>query len=206
MYEVETVKGRLERFTGLARPSTRKARSLIKKRKAQPKRFADAKPVPNNPALPFILYRGAVSLGDSEDDPAAVFECIFESNGWVGSWRNGIYDYEHYHPRTHEVLGIARGTARVRFGGKTGKSYRLKAGDVVILPADTGHKALEASDDLLVVGAYPRSGKYDEYKATPAKRVRAMAMIPKVRPPGKDPVYGKDGPMTRLWNRARRAA
>ena len=46
-------------------------------------------------------------------DPAAMFERLFETNGWGGSWRNGIYDYVHYHPRTHEVLGIARGRARV---------------------------------------------------------------------------------------------
>jgi uncharacterized protein YjlB len=65
-------------------------------------------------------------------DPAAVFERLFELNGWGGSWRNGIYDYVHYHPRTHEVLGIASGKARVRFGGDEGRSIALKAGDVVV--------------------------------------------------------------------------
>src|SRR5262249_7352803 len=49
--------------------------------------------------------------------------------------RNGIYNYAHYHSRTHEVLGVARGHARVRFGGERGKELRLKVGDVVVLPA-----------------------------------------------------------------------
>ncbi len=39
-------------------------------------------------------------------DPAAVWEAIFESNGWGDSWRGEIYDYLHYHSRIHEVLGI----------------------------------------------------------------------------------------------------
>jgi hypothetical protein len=61
---------------------------------------------------------GAVAL-DERPDPAAVIEDLFEANGWGGRWRNGIYDYVHYHSRIHEVLGIARGKGRVRFGGNT---------------------------------------------------------------------------------------
>src|SRR5262249_48780727 len=78
------------------------------------------------PKLPFILYRGPVSLADDRD-PAAVFEELFARNGWRGSWRNGIYDYLHYHSRTHEGLGVARGPARVRFGGARGKALYTKA-------------------------------------------------------------------------------
>jgi hypothetical protein len=40
------------------------------------------------------------------------------------------------------VLGIARGKGWVRFGGKTGRIFTLKAGDVAILPAGTGHPCL----------------------------------------------------------------
>jgi mannose-6-phosphate isomerase-like protein (cupin superfamily) len=68
-------------------------------------------------------------------DPAAVFEDLFESNGWRDSWRNGVYDYLHYHSRIHEVMGVARGTAVVQFGGRRGRKVRLKSGDVVALPA-----------------------------------------------------------------------
>ena len=156
--------------------------------------------VPNNPKLPFILYRGPVSLADDRD-PAAVFEELFARNGWRDSWRNGIYDYVHYHSRTHEVLGVARGHARVRFGGERGRKLHLKAGDVVVLPAGTGHQRLAASKDLLVVGAYPPFGSYDECRACAADHDRALTTISKVALPRKDPVYGHGGPLTRLWRR-----
>jgi uncharacterized protein YjlB len=134
-------------------------------------------------------------------DPAAVFERLFEENGWAGSWRNGIYDYVHYHPRTHEVLGVASGKARVRFGGDKGKMLALKAGDVVVLPAGTGHQALSASKNLVVVGAYPPQGKYEEYEGSLSEHGRALRMIPKVPLPKKDPLYGAGGPLRRLWAR-----
>jgi uncharacterized protein YjlB len=51
-----------------------------------------------------------------------VFEELFESNQWGDSWRDGLYDYVHYHSRIHEVLGIARGEGKVQFGGRRGAS------------------------------------------------------------------------------------
>jgi uncharacterized protein YjlB len=89
-----------------------------------------------------LVYRGAVSLPGNLD-PAAVMEDLFGENGWGDSWRNGIYDYVHYHSRIHEALGIARGQGKVRFGGNKGTTVQLKAGDVAILPAGTGHQCRE---------------------------------------------------------------
>jgi uncharacterized protein YjlB len=198
MYSFEAAKGKLERITGIGWPSARQAKKLIQKRRPQAIVFNNNGYVPNNPKFPFLHYRNVVSLTKAPD-PAAVFECLFKTNGWAGAWRNGIYDYIHFHPRTHEVLGVARGRARVRFGGTRGKTVSLRTGDVVILPAGTGHQALTVSKDLLVVGAYPVSGKYDEFRARPADHTKALRMIPKVRAPTKDPVFGKKGPLKRLW-------
>src|SRR6516165_11622809 len=77
--------------------------------------FADDGLVPNNPALPLVIYRGAIDVTHARD-PAALFEAAFARNGWAQSWRNGIYPFAHYHSMCHEVLGIARGAACVRFG------------------------------------------------------------------------------------------
>src|SRR5262247_4148774 len=115
MYVVESIKGALGRITGATRLAPRELKARLRRRKPQTVRFKDDGAVPNNP-LPFCLYRGAVALADSAD-PAAIFEQLFAANGWGDGWRNGIYDYLHYHSRIHEVLGVARGRARVRFGG-----------------------------------------------------------------------------------------
>lgn len=135
-------------------------------------------------------------------DPAAVIEDLFAVNGWLRSWRGEVYDYVHYHSRIHEVLGVATGTARVRFGGRTGRVYTVKAGDIVVLPAGTGHQCLTASRDFVVVGAYPRAGSYDECRPETTDHARAVKSVDKVPPPRKDPVYGARGPLTRLWRRA----
>jgi uncharacterized protein YjlB len=132
-------------------------------------------------------------------DPAAIFEALFARNGWGDSWRDGIYDYVHYHPRTHEVLGIARGRARVQFGGRKGRKLDLKAGDVVVLPAGTGHQRLAGGKDLLVVGAYPALGHYDEFGTSTDEHDRALVTVARVPPPRGDPVYGRNGPLKRLW-------
>ena len=118
--------------------------------------FADDGLVPNNP-LPLLIYKGAIDLGG--DEPEKAIEELFGANGWGDMWRNGIYDYLHYHATVHEALGIARGHARVRFGGDHGTEFELDAGDVAILPAGTGHQCLKATEDFSVVGAYPPGRK-----------------------------------------------
>jgi uncharacterized protein YjlB len=186
-------------MTGAGRPSHTSLEANVAPRTPHTTMFRDDGVIPNNPKLPFIHYLGVVALPD-RGDPAAVFEGLFERNGWGNSWRNGIYDYVHYHSGTHEVLGIARGHARVRFGGNSGKVVDLREGDVVILPAGTGHQSLDASKDLLVIGAYPPNGKYDECRGSRQEHERALESIPKVHLPAKDPVYGADGPLIDAWN------
>jgi uncharacterized protein YjlB len=203
MYALERLKKTVEAVTGIGKPSARAVRESIRRRKPNTARFHDDGSIPNNPKLPFVHYRSPLRL-PAGSDPAAMFEELFGRNGWKDSWRNGIYDYAHYHSRTHEVMGIARGRARVRFGGNRGRVFNLRAGDVAILPAGTGHQCLSASKDLLVVGAYPPSGKYDECTGSPIEHERAVPSIRKVPLPKKDPVYGADGPLLDLW-RTRRA-
>lgn len=200
MYLVETLKRTFEQVTGRGKPPKRELRKLVHERKPRTFQFEDDGATPNNPDFPFVVYKRAVRLHHT-DDPPAVFEGLFAANGWGDSWRNGIYDYLHYHSRIHEVLGIARGRARVRFGGDKGKELDLMAGDVAVLPAGTGHQRLMASEDFLVVGAYPPAGTYDEYRGKPDEHARARKTIPRVALPKADPVYGKDGPIMRLWRR-----
>ena len=159
--------------------------------------FQDDGLVPNNP-MPFLVYKAAV---DVSKNPEASIEQLFGKNGWGAMWRNGVYDFAHYHATVHEVLGVARGRARVQFGGDHGRALEIVAGDVAILPAGTGHQCLSASDDFCVVGAYPPGPPMDLQRPTPENRARALKTIPLVAPPATDPVMGKDGPLVRLWKR-----
>jgi uncharacterized protein YjlB len=158
--------------------------------------FADDGSVPNNP-MPFLVYKRAISVDN--DHPEKTIEGLFGANGWGDMWRNGVYDYLHYHATVHEALGVARGHARVRFGGDGGKEFEIAAGDVAILPAGIGHQCLSASSDFSVVGAYPPGAKMHVTRPTPENHRKALETIPKVKLPKTDPVMGADGPLVRLW-------
>jgi uncharacterized protein YjlB len=164
--------------------------------------FPDDGLVPNNP-LPFLVYKGAVDVGN--DHPEKTIEGLFGANGWGAMWRNGVYNFLHYHATVHEVLGIARGHARVRFGGDRGEVFEVSAGDVAILPAGTGHQCISASRDFSVVGAYPPGPPMDLQRATPENHAKALKTIPKVAVPETDPVLGAAGPLVKLWKREIRA-
>ena len=184
------------------KPNPSALRRMVRPRKPLSLLFADAGIVPNNPRFPLLLYRGAVDFGNVLD-PATVVDTLFETNGWGRSWRDTIYDFVHYHSQVHEVLGVARGFAKVECGGVRGRVLTLKAGDVVVLPAGTGHRLIEASRNVLVVGAYPEEGAYDECTDT-RDRPGAIKRIAKTRKRAKDPVYGKSGPLVELWSRTRK--
>ena len=161
--------------------------------------FHDDGLVPNSP-MPFLVYKRAISVAN--DQPEKTIEALFGANGWGDMWRNGVYDYLHYHATVHEALGVARGNAIVRFGGDAGTDIAIAAGDVAILPAGTGHQCLSASPDFSVVGAYPPGAKMQVTRPTPENHAKALKTIPQVALPKTDPVMGGNGPLVRLWKRS----
>lgn len=154
--------------------------------------------IPNSP-LPLLVYQQALT------DPAnraAAFEKLFADNGWHRGWRNGIYSFRHYHSTAHEVLGVAQGSVRVEFGGPDGESLDLVVGDAVLIPAGVSHCNLGASDDLLIIGAYPDGGQMEDLcRDTEADRLGALPRLPRVARPASDPVVGAGG-LQSLWGDA----
>jgi uncharacterized protein YjlB len=152
---------------------------------------------PNNGRLRVILYRDAILF--EGDDHAAEIEGVFLSNGWENTWRNGIFEYHHYHATAHEALGVAAGAVTVELGGDEGPVLELSAGDVVVLPAGVAHRNVDSSEDLVVVGAYPPGQIWDMNTGSLDERPRVLESIAAVPLPATDPVYGKRGPVVTLW-------
>ena len=153
--------------------------------------------IPNHPTLPLLIYAQALDV--SSPDPAAFAETVFRRNGWGGSWRNGIYDFHHYHSTAHEVLAVVCGEATVQLGGEDGITVTVLAGNVLVLPAGTGHKRLNASRNLLVVGAYPPGQEWDLCRGDPGERSQVLANIQAVPLPETDPIFGHEGPLVTAW-------
>ena len=154
--------------------------------------FEDEGGFPNS-RLPLLYYPQAVP-----PDPDAI-EGVFARNGWSGAWRDGIFDYHHFHSIAHEVLGIARGEVRVCFGGPEGRIVTARAGDVVVIPAGVAHCNKGQSNDLLVIGAYPGGADYDIRRGNPSEREEVVRNIAQVPLPAQDLLAGAAGPLRRLW-------
>jgi len=179
------------------RPEAAELRAAVRERRPLALRFRDDGIVPNNPRYPVIVYRNAINVRTGRFDAGTLIDTLFESNSWGRSWRDTVYDFVHYHSQIHEAMGVARGHATLECGGIKGRVLKVKAGDVLILPAGTGHRLLEASRDFLVVGAYPEDGTYDECTDM-REREDAAKRIAKVRRPKSDPIYGKAG-LPEMW-------
>lgn len=148
-----------------------------------------------NSRLPVLIYRRALSRDTG--GMARGFEDLFHGNDWHGVWRNGIYDYDHFHSTSHEVLGIEAGRARLQLGGASGVEVDVEAGDVLVLPAGTGHRRISGSLNLSVIGGYPRGQERpDLLRAVNAK---SQDRIDHLSLPTTDPVQGPKGALLRLW-------
>ncbi|NMH28257.1 cupin domain-containing protein [Flavobacterium silvaticum] len=158
--------------------------------------FKDDGKIPNS-KLPLLIYRG-VFLEDKADADAMIAH--FKNYGWRNAWKNGVYDYHHYHSITHEVIGIYQGYATLQFGGENGERVSVEEGDVIVIPAGVGHKRVDQSEDFAVVGAYPNGCDYDIMKGEPGERPKADENIAKVELPENDPVYGKMEGLLYIWH------
>lgn len=151
--------------------------------------------VPNNGRLPVLVYR-SVFAGGAEPS-AGWFEARFAEHGWPPRWRDGVFDYHHYHSTAHEALGVASGTATLMLGGPDGREVEVAAGDALVLPVGTGHRRISADADFLVVGAYPAGQDWDICRDAPKEK--ALLRMRLLLIPGQDPIGGLVGPLVDLW-------
>jgi uncharacterized protein YjlB len=145
-----------------------------------------------------LVYPDAVQI--SGRDPAASFEALFDRNRWPAAWRNGVYPFHHFHCEAHEALGVYSGEVTVQFGGDEGIVLTARPGDVIVLPAGTGHKKLASRGAVGIVGAYPEGQSPDMNTPLLANAKRNLVAIASVGLPLCDPVYGEGGPLFGYWN------
>jgi uncharacterized protein YjlB len=152
-----------------------------------------------NSKLPVLIYRKAITLPEQKNAAAIIAQKTFIHNGWSNSWRNGIYNFHHYHSNTHECMAICMGSASVILGGPNGKRVSLRKGDILILPAGVGHKCNKKTDDFLCVGAYPEGKDYDLNMGTADEYKEAISRIRKTPIPKHDPLFGDKGFLRSYW-------
>jgi uncharacterized protein YjlB len=165
--------------------------------KVLPYLLAPGGEIPNHPRWPLLVYPGAVAISGS--DPAVAFEALFTRNRWPAAWRDGVFPFHHYHSNGHEALGIYSGEVTVQFGGEAGVAIVARPGDVIVLPAGTGHKKLSSRGTLGVVGAYPDGAKPDTCMPPFARAAHNAEMVAGVPLPAADPVFGAHGPLFEHW-------
>jgi uncharacterized protein YjlB len=145
--------------------------------------------IPNNPRFPVLIYRDVGAAAEGAD---AARE-LFARHGWGGSWVDGVFDFHHFHSTSHEALAVVAGSATLELGGPQGDSFDVAAGDVLVLPAGTGHRRATARNAFTVVGAYPRGQEsYDLLRGDdPAEVEAARERIAALAAPADDPVGGE---------------
>ncbi|GFK21422.1 cupin domain-containing protein [Tetragenococcus halophilus] len=160
--------------------------------KVQALYFMDDGSIPNNSQFPLLIYKNVM---EAEEEAMQ----ILYQNHWSNAWRNGVFPYHHYHSNSHEVLVVDRGSALLQMGGENGEQLEAQQGDVLILPAGTGHKLLEKQADFSVIGAYPNGQDYDICYGKKEERPEKLNNINEVLIPDNDPIYGKQGILFSYW-------
>lgn len=152
---------------------------------------------PNNSSLPVIHYKQIFSIPSFF--AAQAIKKHFASHGWTKSWKGTVHHVNHYHSKTHLVLGAYHGRAELIIGGNSGTNVWFEAGDVLIIPAGVAHKKLDPKAQISCVAAYPEGREVDLQVGARSERPAADHSIQLVPLPKKDPVFGADGELMFHW-------
>lgn len=156
-------------------------------------------PYPNN-TLPVLYYENALNNLLNDDYTADDVIAFFDRNGYENGWTDGILAKHHFHSKAHEALACTKGQVTVQLGGPNGELYIFKKGDVLLLPAGTSHKKLDASENFQIVGAYPINGPEQDMQYGDSNDYEAiLATIADVPRPLTDPVTNSPKNIKEYW-------
>jgi len=154
---------------------------------------------PNNEELPLLYYHRAIKL--PKFFKGLYVRQLFRRNGWTNNWKEGIYEYDHYHSNTHEAIAVIKGRATLLFGSKGGKQIEVGEGDVVIIPAGVAHCNLDKQNSVTCIGGYAQGKDYDMNYGHPGERPKADKNIGRLGIPKRDPVFGKEKGLPVFWKK-----
>src|SRR3954462_13167298 len=141
--------------------------------------------IPNHPSFAVVVYHDVEPAASGDADAV---RALFAEHGWRGSWVDAVFDFHHFHSTSHEVLAVVTGRATLELGGPQGETFEVGEGDVLVLPAGTGHRRAAARDGFTVVGASPAGQeRYDILREADDAARERISVLPA---PGQDPVGG----------------
>jgi uncharacterized protein YjlB len=145
--------------------------------------------IPNHPSFAVLVYHDV----EAARDGAEAARALFADHGWGGSWVDSVFTFHHFHSTSHAVLAVVAGRATLELGGPQGAAFEVTAGDVLVLPAGTGHRRASSEGGFTVVGAYPAGQEdYDLLRGDdPAEVEAARQRIAALGAPPQDPVGGE---------------
>jgi uncharacterized protein YjlB len=145
--------------------------------------------IPNHLSFAVLIYHGV----DAARAGAEAARAEFAEHGWGGSWVNSVFTFHHFHSTSHEALAVVAGRATLELGGPQGDAFEVAAGDVLVLPAGTGHRRALSDPAFTVVGAYPAGQEdYDIMRGDdPAEVAAARGRIAALEAPVDDPIGGE---------------
>lgn len=155
-------------------------------------------PYPNN-SLPVLYYEGAIKNLTDSPEAAQEVQAFFKENGYSNIWIDGIFSYHHFHSNTHEALACLAGEAEVQLGGPDAEIFLFRKGDVLLLPAGTTHKQINATEEFKIIGAYPNGIEPDLQKGSLEAYSEIKKRISEVPIPETDPLNKKEGATFDHW-------
>ena len=142
--------------------------------------------VPNHPSFAVLVYRRVPAVLDG----AETFRALLAEQGWGGTWTDGVFPFHHFHSTAHEVLGVLAGSATLELGGPQGRAFEVERGDVLVLPAGTGHRRARDDGGFRVMGGYPAGQEDYDLLRGGEDVAAARARIAVLAAPPADPVGG----------------
>lgn len=169
---------------------------------------------PSNDTLPILHYIPTKPTNFDDDDSLAEhYEQLLPQHQWQPQWRYAMFKQHHYHSTVHECLCIFSGQAHVQLGSEDKntdvdyespytKNLIVKRGEIVVLPVGTGHHLVSSKGGFSMVGCYPVNAPHcdmNHLKDSTKAMDRIQRRIQAVPLPTEDPIQGKKGAMTKLW-------